>query len=546
MHASKSSRFPVMIASLLALASPLSRAQNAAPAPPAPAAPAAAAPAAPNPFNSPEAVEQRRRNTELAAADHQRMMDLLHLAKPGPFPSQEEDPKRPPNTKRVEGNANNWTDGVAGHTIVRSGWGNWANYDLAIADKGTLPDPLVLKNGQPVKDAATWWNQRRPEIVSDFVTEIYGRIPGNTPKVTWEVTETDTKALDGKAVKKTIVGHIDNSRYPAATPRINLALFTPADAAGPVPVMVIIGGGGGFGFPAGGRGRGPAGAPGAGAAAASSNAGVAQTPPTTPARGAPGAGRGPAGPGTMQQLLGKGWGYATFNPGTVQADSGGALNVGIIGLVNEGKSRQPDDWGSLAAWSWGLSRAIDYFETDKSVDAKRLGVEGHSRYGKAAIVAGAFEPRWAIVFSSCSGEGGTKLHRHDVGESVDNVCGVSEYHWMAGNFLKYAGYWDQLPIDQHELIALMAPRPVFVNGGTQDLWSDPVGEFKACVGAGPVYRLLGKKDVGTTVMPEPDVELISGDIGYREHIGGHTDSLDWPTFLKFADKYFNAKPAGAN
>jgi hypothetical protein len=237
-------------------------------------------------------------------------------------------------------------------------------------------------------------------------------------------------------------------------------------------------------------------------------------------------------------VIGHGWGYALVNTYAIQADSGGGLGVGIIGLVNGGSPRKPDDWGALAAWSWGLSRSIDYFETDKDVDAKRLGIEGHSRWGKEALLAAALDPRWAIAFSSCSGECGAKLHRHDLGESVDNVCGPSEYHWMAGNFLKYAGHWEQLPVDQHELIALVAPRPVFITGGTQDLWSDPVGEFKACVAAGPVYVLLGKKDLGTTDLPAPDAALVAGELGFRLHAGGHTDLLDWPTFLKFADRYF--------
>jgi hypothetical protein len=381
---------------------------------------------------------------------------------------------------------------------VRSGWGNWSNYDLAKADRYPIPDVLTLKNGEPVKDAETWWTKRRPEILADFQSEIYGKMPGSTPKVTWEVTESTGGALSGTATLKRIVGYIDNSRFPAASPSINIALYIPAKATGRVPVMVVAS------WNTTGKGFGPA----------------------------------PAGPTAMEQVIGHGWGYALVNTYAIQADSGGGLGVGIIGLVNGGSPRKPDDWGALAAWSWGLSRSIDYFETDKDVDAKRLGIEGHSRWGKEALLAAALDPRWAIAFSSCSGECGAKLHRHDLGESVDNVCGPSEYHWMAGNFLKYAGHWEQLPVDQHELIALVAPRPVFITGGTQDLWSDPVGEFKACVAAGPVYVLLGKKDLGTTDLPAPDAALVAGELGFRLHAGGHTDLLDWPTFLKFADRYF--------
>jgi hypothetical protein len=467
-----------------------------------PADPTPTPPSVPSGMPTPE---ERRRLADLAAIDHTKMMDLLHLSEPGALPAAADDPKRPPNTHPVGGTSPNWTDDVPGHTIVRSGWGNWSNYDLSKADRFPIPDVLTLKNGQPVADSDTWWKKRRPEILADFQTEIYGKIPDHTPRVTWEVTAIDKNSLGGTATLKHIVGHIDNSGYPAATPSINIALYVPSNATGPVPVMTVASWG------TSGRGFGP---------------------PVS-------------GPTAMQQVIAHGWGYALVNTYAIQADSGGGLDAGIIGLVNKGQSRKPDDWGALAAWSWGLSRAIDYFETDRDVDATRLGLEGHSRWGKEALVAAALEPRWAIVYSSCSGECGAKLHRHDVGESVDNVCGSGEYHWMAGNFLKYAGHWDRLPVDQHELIALVAPRPVFITGGTQDLWSDPVGEFKACVAAGPVYRLLGMKDLGTDVLPSPDAEVIGGDIGFRLHVGGHTDLLDWPTFLKFADKYFGAaqKPA---
>ena len=436
---------------------------------------------------------------ELADADRHRMMALLHVIEPGRLPALAEDPRRPPNTQPVPESQWNWTDGVPGHTIVRSGWGNWSNYDLAKADRYPLPDILTLKDGAPVTDAGTWWSRRRPEILADFQSEIYGRIPEHTPAVAWEVTGVEKEALGGKATLKHVVGRIDNSGYPAATPGIAIALYLPAAASGPVPVMVV---------------------------ASWSTSGMGFGPP-------------PSGPSAMELVVAHGWGYALVDTYGVQADSGGRLNVGIIGLVNRGNPRKPDDWGALAAWSWGLSRAIDYFEGDRDVDAKRLGIEGHSRWGKEALLAAALDPRWAIVFSSCSGECGAKLHRHDVGESVDNVCGSGEYHWMAGNFLKYAGHWDQLPVDQHELIALVAPRPVFITGGTQDLWSDPDGEFKACVAAGPVYRLLGKKDLGTDEMPAPDTPLTTGDIGFRLHAGGHTDLPDWPAFLKFADRYLS-------
>jgi hypothetical protein len=239
------------------------------------------------------------------------------------------------------------------------------------------------------------------------------------------------------------------------------------------------------------------------------------------------------------QVLALGWAYATFNPGAVQADNGAGLDEGIIGLVNRGRPRDPEQWGSLAAWSWGLSRVLDYLETDPQIDVRRSAVQGHSRYGKTALLAGALDPRWGMVFSSCSGAMGASLEKRHWGETIDNVAGPSEYHWMAGNFLKYGGNWEAMPVDAHSLIALVAPRPIFITGGTTDQWSDPHGEFLAALGADPVYRLLGAGGLGATTMPAPDVSLVSGALAFRNHEGGHTDAPDWPVFLEFARRHFH-------
>jgi hypothetical protein len=238
-----------------------------------------------------------------------------------------------------------------------------------------------------------------------------------------------------------------------------------------------------------------------------------------------------------------GWGYAQLVPASIQADNGAGLSQGIIGLVNKGQPRKVDDWGALRAWGWGASRALDYFQTDKAVDAQKVGLEGHSRYGKAAIVAMAYDQRFAIAFVSSSGEGGAKLHRRNWGEQVENVAAPNEYHWMAANFLKYAGPLrpNDLPVDSHELVALCAPRPVFLSAGSLeagDGWVDAKGTFMAAVGAGPVYRLLGKKDLGATVFPPVETGLMDGDIAFRQHSGGHTPVPNWPTFLTFAERYF--------
>jgi hypothetical protein len=237
---------------------------------------------------------------------------------------------------------------------------------------------------------------------------------------------------------------------------------------------------------------------------------------------------------SLDMVIAKGWAIGTVNTAAIQADNGAGLDQGIIGLVSEGKPRQPSDWGVLAAWSWGLSRALDYFETDKRINKKQMGIEGHSRWGKTALLAAALDDRWSIAYVSCSGCMGASLEKRNYGETIDIVAGDGEYHWMAENFLKYGGHPEALPVDAHDLIALVAPRPVFVTGGTHDSWADPMGEFLACVAAGPVYRLLGKKDMGTAVMPVPDAGLMAGELAFRLHEGGHTDLLDWPVFIEFA------------
>jgi hypothetical protein len=383
---------------------------------------------------------------------------------------------------------------------------DYANYDEAKANPyPNLPDPLVLKNGKKVSSAKVWWKKRRPEIVEDFDREVYGRMPENTPKVNWEVTETKNDTVGKyKVIVKTLVGHVDNALCPSISVDIKLTLTTPADAKSPVPVIMEFG----FVFPKGFK---------------MPNAGKTKEP------------------SWQEQVLAKGWGFAILSPYSVQADNGAGLTQGIIGLVNIGKFRNAEDWGALRAWAWGASRALDYFETDKAVNAKQVGIEGHSRFGKATLVTMAYDNRFAIAFVSSSGEGGAKLHRRYAGEVVENLAASGEYHWMAGNFIKYAGPLNagDLPVDSHELIALCAPRPVFISSGeVGDSWVDARGMFMATVAAGPVYKLLGKKDLGTTVFPKVETPLMDGDLTFRQHKGGHTPGPNWPTFIEFASRYF--------
>lgn len=400
---------------------------------------------------------------------------------------------------------------------------NAANRDEAKATPYTnLPDPLIFKNGKPVTTPEQW-RARRQEILEDFDREIYGRVPKNIPKVTWEVKETIKETIGTMSVvTKKVVGTVDNSAYPRIKVEIQLTLTTPSEASGPVPVMMEHG----FVFP-----RRP-GAP------------VPARPP------------GAAKPWT-EQLLEKGWGYAILSPYSVQADMGGGkggfggngeyqgLTTGIIGLCNQGQPRQPEDWGALRAWAWGASRALDYLETDKSVDARQVGIEGLSRFGKAAIVTMAYDERFAIGLIGSSGQGGAKIMRRNYGEKVENVASSGEYHWMAGNYLKYAGPLtpNDLPIDAHELVALCAPRPVFISVGSEKvegIWIDSRGSFLAASGAGPVYRLLGKKGLATSEFPAETTALIEGDIAYRQHAGGHTVEPNWPMFLTWAERIIKA------
>jgi hypothetical protein len=416
---------------------------------------------------------------------------------------------------------------------------NAANYDESKANPyPNLPDPLTLNNRGKVTTPEQWWHKRRPEIVEEFDREVYGRVPKEVPKVTWEVTETtEAKVGDTPAITKKLVGHVDNSRCPEITVNIQLTLTTPANAKGPVPVMME------FGF--GGFGPRPGGPAGKGATAKAG--GGAQ------AKAGPPGGFGAGGLSWQQQVLAKGWGYAIIVPNTIQADNGAGLTKGVIGLCNKGQARKPDDWGSLRAWAWGASRALDYFETDKAVDAKQVGIEGLSRYGKAALVTMAYDPRFAIGFIGSSGEGGAKLHRRYFGELVENLTGSGEYHWMAGNFLKYGGPLTpgDLPVDAHELIALCAPRPTFISygastgPGAEGQWVDQRGSFMAAVAAGPVFRLLGKKDLGTSEFPEVETGITDGELAFRQHKGGHTTGPNWPTFLAFADRYIKLREAPA-
>ena len=487
--------------------------------------------------------------TFTAEQDHQQMMDQLGIKTLRPGPSGND---RAPNH---------------------------ANYDESLANPfPDLPEVLTLKNGKKVTTAAIWWSARRPEIMEDMEREVYGRLPKNIPPVSWAVKFTDHEFVGRVPVlAKQLVGHVDNSSCPQIAVNIEMTLVLPANATGPVPLLLMFG-----------QARVPAPSQPNPAELDQLNTALQrllsgdsllknifdQHPAYQLVTAAPGSGffgapqrlvtPGPVdqpgvngvnnNPPSNEQLLAAGWGYALINPNSIQADNGAGITRGIIGLVNHGQPRRPDDWGALRAWAWGAARALDYLQaSEPGVDAKHVGIEGVSRYGKAALVTMAFEPRFAMGLIGSSGEGGAKLHRRNWGESVESLTG-GEYYWMAGNFMKYgaseatsgAKTAKDLPVDAHELIALCAPRLLFISYGIPEKgdakWLDQQGSYMAAVAAGPVYQLLGAKDLGvsgdykTEKMPPVNTPMLEGQLAWRQHDQGHQDQANMKWFIQWADK----------
>lgn len=441
---------------------------------------------------------------------------------------------------------------------------NHANYEEALANPcPQLPDPFTLKNGKKITTAQQWWSQRRPEIVADFETEVYGKIPANVPGIQWTTKITDNEFVGRiPVIARQVIGVVDNSAYPLIDVRINMVVVVPRNVKGPVPLLMM------FGRPAL-----PAPAQPSPEDMEKINAALKELlsknnpelkeifdkyPAYAPATRLPGPNffapppNGDSPP--TEQLLAAGWGYCLLDPSSIQADNGAGLTRGIIGLTNKGQLRKPDQWGALRAWGWGASRALDFFEKDTLVDAKKVGIEGVSRYGKAALVTMAFDQRFAIALIGSSGKGGTTLHRRIFGEAVESLANSGSYHWMAGNYLKYAaetaGFGKKtgcdLPVDSHELIALCAPRPVFISYGIPEKgdakWLDQNGSFKATVAAGAVYKLLGATDLGLSndyqkeAMPPVLSGLMDGKLAWRQHDGGHTDAPNFQHFIPWANK----------
>ena len=395
--------------------------------------------------------------------------------------------------------------------------GHVSNYSEDKVRPYTLPDPLVTASGQ-VSSAQQWFKTRRPEILKFYREEIYGGVPDGAPRVTWEVAETDAAAREGTAIMKRAAGRLGDKPN---GPRMNMTLYLPAKASGPVPILLNLT----FGF-------GPRGS----AAGKVPARGKAQ-----PAKA--GTAKGASGFDPIGEVLKRGWGYATLNYSEIQPDRPDRWTEGVIGLTLKlGQTRPaPDEWGTISAWAWGASRAIDQLQTDPAIDARRIAIMGMSRLGKTVLWAAAQDERVATVFAVVPGELGASLIRRDWGETLDD---------MAQNFPlpirrqspEVGGPMGRAARRSAHTHRPVRARAVFITGGLTDQWSDPVGEFLAMVAAGPVYRLLGGKDLGVTELPPLDRPVTGGDLGFHYHSSGHTAlPADWRAFLEFAERHFRAR-----
>jgi hypothetical protein len=473
-------------------------------------------------------------------ADHQQMMQQLGISQLRPGPN---------------GDAN-----ASDH----------ANYDEAVANPyPEYPDPLRMNDGSKVTSAAQWTSKRRSQIIEGFEREVLGRVPANTPAVSFSVKATENERIGAVPVSATLLtGHLDNAADPDISVDFPVMLIKPLVHAGPIPLLIMFT----LGTPPFPSPVPPSPAEVARMNAALRDAMVKENPqladslrthpawqpiPTPPFFPAPRPKDDP-----IAQLVADGWAVAQIDPTAVQADNGAGLTRGVIGLVNKGQPRKPDDWGALRAWAWGASRVLDYVSQDPDIDAKHVGIEGVSRYGKAALITMAFDTRFAMVLVGSSGEGGAKPHRRNFGEAVESLTGAGEYHWMAGNFIRFgasaardgARTAADLPVDSNELIALCAPRLTFISYGSpaagDALWLDQQGSYMATVAAGKVFRLLGAHDLGVgddyknAKKPDINVGQLEGQLAWRQHDGGHTDVPNFRYFIAWADRWMG-RPATA-
>jgi len=387
------------------------------------------------------------------------------------------------------------------------------NYDEAKVGTYTLPDPLTLANGKKVTTAKVWNEVRRPEIVKLFEENQYGAPKKLLPESHFKTFEGPTPAFEGKAIRKQATLYFSKDEN---GPKVDVLMYLPPEAATkPVPLLLNVG--------------------------FSANSSAVDDPGVKPGevwgrdkKRVPAPTRG-IGRLNVLPILAKGFGVATIYYGDIDADFLGGVSLGVRGIYSEPAA---NEWGSISAWAFGLSRVLDFLETDKQVNAKKVALFGVSRLGKTVMWTGARDPRFAMVIASCSGEGGAALSRRNYGETIAHLTAPTRYPYQfAANYAKWGDRVNEFPVDAHMLVALIAPRPVLLQTGTTDGWSDPKGEFLAAVAAEPVFKLLGAKGLGTDVMPEPGTPILN-TLGYFEHVGGHGSlPADWDVFLKFMEMH---------
>jgi hypothetical protein len=388
------------------------------------------------------------------------------------------------------------------------------NYDEARVGSYTLPDPLTLGDGKPVLDAQTWYKKRRSEIVRLFEENQFGRSPGRPAGMSFDIFDKGTLALDSKAIRRQVTVYFSPDKN---GPKMDMLLYLPADAKKPVPLLLNLN------FTA--------------------NSNAVDDPGIKPGeiwnrekKRVPAPKDGRFGRLNVRPFLAQGFGVATVYYGDIDPDFLGGIPYGVRALYLKPGQLEPapNEWGAIGAWAWGLSRALDYLETDKSVDSKRVAIVGVSRLGKTVLWAGARDPRFAMVIASCSGEGGAAISRRKYGETIKHLTAPTRYPYQfCANYGKHGDRVNEFPIDAHMLLSLIAPRPVLLQTGDTDVWADPKGEFLAAVGAAPVFKLLGKQALDTEQMPAAGQPILH-TLGYLMHAGGHgTMPSDWDIFLKF-------------
>jgi hypothetical protein len=398
-----------------------------------------------------------------------------------------------------------------------------ANYDRSKLPVCTIPDPLVTKDGKSVRSPKEWKEKRRPEIYALFESQMYGKAPGKPKDLHFKVLSEDKNALDGTATRKEVAVYFtkDNTHY------MTILMYLPNGVKTPVPLFV------GLNF--------------------NGNYMIDKDPDITMTSGwVPNGDKitnnqaNPALRGSessewpVDMILKRGYGIATIYSGDIEPDYDHGFQKGVHPLFYDKGQTHPraDQWGTIAAWAWGLSRAMDYFEKDKAIDKKHVAVIGHSRMGKTALWAGASDERFALVISNNSGCGGAALSRRKIGETVAKINGYFPY-WFCENFKQYNNNESALPLDQHELIALIAPRPVYIASAQEDNWADQENEFRSGLLASPVYALFGLTGLPVNEMPQVNRPVQNGFIAYHIRTGKHDITpYDWEQYLNFADKHF--------